>query len=134
MIEFLIPAIEKPTKGNRMIRYIIKIIISAVLIVIISEIGKRASFWGGLIASLPITSLLAIIWLYIDTGDRKKVSNLSINIFWFVLPSLLFFVTLPFFVSKLGWNVYLSIALSSSITMFGYYIMAAILSKFGIKI
>jgi len=134
MIEFLIPAIEKPTKGNHMIRYIIKIIISAVLIVIISEIGKRASFWGGLIASLPITSLLAIIWLYIDTGDRKKVSNLSINIFWFVLPSLLFFVTLPFFVSKLGWNVYLSIALSSSITMFGYYIMAAILSKFGIKI
>src|SRR6056297_1967953 len=117
-----------------MIRYILKILISAVLIAIISEVSKRASFWGGLIASLPITSLLAIIWLYLDTGDRERVSNLSINIFWFVLPSLLFFVTLPFFVSKLGWNVYLSIALSSSITMFGYYIMAAILSKFGTKI
>ena len=117
-----------------MLRYIVKIIISAILIVIISEISKRASFWGGLIASLPITSLLAIIWLYIDTGDRKKVSNLSINIFWFVLPSLLFFVALPFFITKLGWNVYLSIAISSGITMFGYYIMAAILAKFGIKI
>jgi len=117
-----------------MIRYFIKILISAVLIVIISEISKRTSFWGGLIASLPITSLLAIIWLYIDTGDRKKVSNLSTNIFWFVLPSLLFFITLPFFISKLGWNVYLSIVLSSAITMFGYYVMATILSKFGIKI
>ncbi|MEA1884374.1 MAG: DUF3147 family protein [Thermotogota bacterium] len=117
-----------------MIRYFFKILVSAVLIVIISEISKRTSFWGGLIASLPITSLLAIIWLYIDTGDRKKVSNLSINIFWFVLPSLIFFVTSPFFISKLGWNVYLSIALSSGITMFGYYLMAAVLSKFGIKI
>src|SRR6056297_468392 len=117
-----------------MLRYVIKIIISAILIVIISEISKRASFWGGLIASLPITSLLAIIWLYIDTGDREKVSKLSINIFWFVLPSLLFFITLPFFITKLGWNVYLSIALSSGITMFGYYLMAALLAKFGIKI
>jgi len=117
-----------------MLRYIIKILISAVLIVIISEISKKTSFWGGLIASLPITSLLAIIWLYIDTNDRKKVSDLSLNIFWFVIPSLLFFITLPFFISKLGWNVYLSIALSSGITMFGYYLMAATLAKFGIKI
>lgn len=117
-----------------MIRYVIKIIISAILIVIISEISKRASFWGGLIASLPITSLLAIIWLYIDTGDREKVSKLSINIFWFVLPSLLFFITLPIFITKLGWNVYLSIILSSGITMAGYYLMAAFLAKFGIKI
>ncbi len=117
-----------------MIKYLVKVIISAILIVIISEISKRTSFWGGLIASLPITSLLAIIWLYMDTGNRQKVSDLSLNIFWFVLPSLLFFVTLPFFISKLGWNVYFSIALSSGITMFGYFIMATILSKFGIKI
>ncbi|HRW35704.1 MAG TPA: DUF3147 family protein, partial [Thermotogota bacterium] len=93
----------------------------------------RTSFFGGLIASLPITSLLAIIWLYIDTGDQKKVSDLAFNIFWFVLPSLLFFLTLPFFISKLGWNIYLSIVLSSGITMFGYYLMATFLSKFGIK-
>src|SRR6056297_265627 len=117
-----------------MLRYVIKIIISAILIVLISEISKRASFWGGLIASLPITSLLAIIWLFIDTGDSDKVSNLSLNIFWFVLPSLLFFLTLPFFITKLGWNVYFSIVVSSGITMFGYYLMAAVLSKFGIKI
>ncbi len=115
-------------------RYFIKIILSAVLIVLISEISKRTSFWGGLIASLPITSLLAIIWLYIDTGDKEKVSKLSINIFWFVLPSLLFFITLPFFITKLGWNVYFSIAVSSGITMFGYYLMAALLAKYGIKI
>ena len=86
-----------------------------------SEISKRTSFWGGLIASLPLTSILAIVWLYIDTNDKLKVANLSTNIFWFVIPSLLFFVFFPIFL-KMNINFYISMLLSSSITMFGYWI------------
>ncbi|HOO32594.1 MAG TPA: DUF3147 family protein [Thermotogota bacterium] len=117
-----------------MLRYIIKVAISATLLVIVSEVSKKTSFWGGLIASLPITSLLALIWLYFDTKNEKKVAELSMNIFWFVLPSLLFFVTLPVFINKLGLNTYLSLFLSALITMFGYWITSIILSKFGIKV
>lgn len=98
-----------------------------------SEISKRTSFWGGLIASLPLTSILAIVWLYIDTNDKLKVANLSTNIFWFVIPSLLFFVFFPIFL-KMNINFYISMLLSSSITMLGYWITSVILLKFDIKI
>ena len=62
---------------------------------VVSELAKRSSFWGAALASLPLTSLLAFVWLYLDTGDIQKVSSLSQGIFWLVLPSLLLFVVLP---------------------------------------
>ncbi len=117
-----------------MLRVLVKFFLSAGILVLVSEISKRTSILGGLIASLPFTSLLAILWLFLDTKDPKKVSALSWSIFWFVLPSLLFFVSLPLFVSRLGWNVYVSILVSSLLTMVGYGVMALILSRFGMKI
>jgi hypothetical protein len=79
-----------------MTQYIIKILISALVIIAVSEIAKRSSFFGGFLASLPIISFMAIIWLYVDTKDTEKVAKLSINIFWLVLPSLMFFLFFPF--------------------------------------
>lgn len=78
-----------------MIRIALKIIITAVLIVLTSEAAKRLPWMGAILASLPLTSVLAMTWLYWDTGDASKVSELSIGIFWAVLPSLLFFLILP---------------------------------------
>jgi len=80
--------------------YALKIIISAILIVAISEIGKRSSFFGAILASLPLTSILAISWLYFDTKDVAKVMDLSIGIFWVVLPSLVFFLSLFLFIKN----------------------------------
>ena len=74
---------------------ILKFAISAALIVAISEISRRSSFLGGLFASLPMVSLLAMIWLYRDTRDTQKVAALSTSIFWLVLPSLALFLALP---------------------------------------
>ncbi|HPE70291.1 MAG TPA: DUF3147 family protein [Thermotogota bacterium] len=116
------------------VRILVKFLLSAAILVGVSEISKRTSVLGGLIASLPLTSLLAILWLYLDTGDPQKVASLSWSIFWFVLPSLVFFVALPLFISRLGWNVYLSIFLSSVLTMLGYGAMALVLSRFGVKL
>lgn len=75
--------------------YTFKVIISAVVLVAVAEIGKRSSLWGAALASLPLTSLLAFVWLYIDTSDIQKVSALSHGIFWLVLPSLVLFIALP---------------------------------------
>lgn len=69
-------------------QFAIKVIFTVVVVVAVSEIAKRSSFWGALLASLPLTSLLAFIWLYVDTGDAQGVANLSQGIFWLVLPSL----------------------------------------------
>jgi hypothetical protein len=73
---------------------LLKFGLSAAVLVTVSEIAKRNSVWAALLASLPLTSLLAFIWLYLDTHDTQKVAALSSNIFWLVIPSLVLFPTL----------------------------------------
>lgn len=78
-----------------MLTLLVKAIVTAMLVVAISEIAKRSSFAGALLASLPLTSLLALIWLYHDTGDTQQAASLASGIFWLVLPSLVFFLAFP---------------------------------------
>jgi hypothetical protein len=120
--------------GGFLLRYFIKILVSAILIFLISEASKKFTAFGALIASLPLTSIIAIIWLYNDTHDVSKIANLSWNIFWFVIPSLLFFILLPIFLTKFNLNFFISMLLSSSVTIVFYFIFAKILSKFNIQI
>lgn len=102
--------------------YTIKILLSALIIVAVSEIAKRSSFLGALLASLPLTSLLAFVWLYLDTGDAQKVAALSADIVWLVLPSLVLFIVLPLLI-KLGWNFWLSLGVSICATALCYGLM-----------
>ena len=113
--------------------YALKIVITTLLIVLISEIAKRSSFVGAILASVPLVSVLAMLWLYIDTKNISKVSELSSSIFWLVLPSLTLFITLPLLL-KQGINFYLSISLSIGITIFSYWLMISVLNHFGIKL
>lgn len=78
-----------------MINYIIKIAITTILIVAISEIAKRSSFAGALLASLPLVSVLAILWLYVDTKDVEKRSALCQRVS-FGLSYLLWFCLLHY--------------------------------------
>jgi len=75
-------------------QYAAKVLISVAVVVTVSEIGKRSSLWGAVLASLPLTSLLAFIWLYVETGDSQPVAALSQSIFWLVLASLPLFLIL----------------------------------------
>ncbi len=114
-------------------QYFIKIIISAFVITLVSEIAKRFTFFAAIAASLPLTSILAMIWLYNDTKDVQKVIDLSYGIFWAVLPSLLFFVALPTLL-KMGLKFTSAMIVSAAIMFIGYSIYALLLNKFGIKI
>ena len=106
--------------------YIIKVFISAILIVFISEISKRSSVMGALLASLPIVSLLSILWLYWDTGNTQKISELSISIFWLVIPSLSLFLALPLFL-KYKWNFYAALGGSIAVMLACYGVLLWIL-------
>lgn len=108
--------------------YVIKVVLSALIIVLVSEISKRSTLVGALLASLPLTSLLAILWIYIETKNTETIKNLSLNVFWLVLPSLLFFLALPFLL-KLKTPFFLSLFLSSSLTVAGYLIMLHFMKK-----
>jgi len=116
-----------------LVYYLIKIFISTLLIVAISEIAKRSTFVGALLASIPLISLLAMVWLYIDTKDVTKVSALAVSVFWLVLPSLALFVTLPLLL-KQGLNFYISILISIAVTIGCYWLMVTILNYYGIKL
>jgi len=111
-----------------MIYYIIKTLISAVIVVVVSEIAKRSSLLGGLIASLPLTSILALIWLYFDTKNIQKVIHLSESIFWLVIPSLILFVILPILLKK-GINFYLSLSIAAVVMMAFYGVIMYVVQK-----
>lgn len=113
--------------------YIVKVVISAILIVIISEISKRSSLAGAILASVPLVSVLAMVWLYIDTRDIERISGLASGIFWLVLPSLALFISLPLLL-KQGINFYLSMTLSILITVVCYWLMVTILDHAGIEL
>jgi hypothetical protein len=116
-----------------MLQYIIKITITAVLVVAISEVAKRSSFAGAVLASVPLISVLALFWLYFETKDLDKVSELSTSVFWLVLPSLALFVALPLML-KQGINFYFSLGFSIALTIFCYWLMVTILTYFEIDL
>jgi hypothetical protein len=78
-----------------MIYFIVKAALSGLMVAAISEIARRYPGWGGLVASLPLTSLLAMLWLYGDTNDPEQVARLSTGAFVYILPSLPLFLLLP---------------------------------------
>lgn len=113
--------------------YLTKIAVSAVLIFAISEIAKRSSLLGAVVASVPLISIIAMIWLHHETGDTAKISALASNIFWLVLPSLALFITLPLML-KSGLSFYGSLALSVGVTIVCYFAMLVALKYFGIQL
>ena len=110
---------------------VVKVLLTAVLVVAISEVAKRSSVLGAIIASLPLTSLLAFILLYGETGDTAKVANLASSIFWYVLPSLVLFIVLPPLLLR-GVGFWPSLAIASAATFAAYICMSAMLARFGI--
>lgn len=113
--------------------YILKTLITAVVIVAVSELGKHYSAMAAILAALPITSVLALIWLYHDTSSVDKVSDLSTNIFFAVLPSLLFFLILPFLM-KSGFRFWIAMGASLAILSLSYFGYLWILKKIGYEI
>lgn len=97
----------------------LKILLTSIFIVIISEIGKKHHLLAALLASIPIVSVWSMIWIYVDTHDNVKVSEFATSIFWLVIPSLIFFVILPLLLRS-GMDFYLSMSLGIAATMAGY--------------
>lgn len=112
-----------------MIFNIIKVLITALIIVIAAEVAKRSSLLAGLIVSMPLITVLTLIWLYWDTKDIKQVSDLTNNTFIMILPSLTFFLFFPILL-KFNFNFPVSMLvaiLSTAICYWGYTIF---LNKF----
>ncbi len=78
-----------------MIYLLAKAVLSGLLVVAVSEVAKRYPGLGGLVASLPLVSILGMVWLWRDTGDVERMALHATGTFWFVLPSLPMFLLIP---------------------------------------
>lgn len=114
-----------------MIYYLAKVVISALVIVLVSEIAKRSTAFAAFLASLPLTSLLAFIWLRIDGAEPAKIGELSGQIFWLIIPSLVLFPLLPLLL-KYGFGFWASLCLSVGATAGAYLLMLSLLRRFGV--
>ena len=109
-----------------MLYLVIKAAISGAIVAFASEMARRYPGWGGLIASLPLTALLAILWLWRDTGDPEKIAELSIGTFWFVLPSLPLFAVLPVLLrSGMAFWVALPLVVVGTLALYAAFFWAA---------
>ena len=116
-----------------MLYLIIKAAISGVIVAIVSEVAKRYPGFGALIASLPLMSVLGMIWLW---HDKPDVPNMAAHVqatFWFVLPSLPMFLVMPWLLRN-GVSFWASLALGCVLTIVLYLLMTWAGPRFGLRL
>ena len=107
---------------------VVKLVVTAVLIVVISEIVKRTDRVGALIAALPVTTLLVLFWLHVEKQPTAKLATHAYYTFWYVLPTLPMFLLLPWLLNQ-GVGFWLSMGASCLLTV-GCFVLTAWIGKF----
>ena len=116
-----------------MLYLFIKAAISGAIVATVSEIARRYPGWGGLVASLPLTSLLAMIWLWRDSGEPERVAELSVSTIWFFMPSIPLFIALPWLLRS-GVGFWAAIAIVVGMTLALYALMFWAAPRLGLKL
>ncbi len=111
---------------------IIKYLITAAVVVIVSELAKSSDKLGSLVASLPLVTLLTLIWLFVENQPMAKIANHAYYTFWYVLPTLPMFLLFPFLLPKIGfWPTLIACIIFTIVVFYGY---ARLLKNFGIHL
>ena len=110
-----------------------KALVSGVIVMVVSEVARRSPALGALIVSLPLVSILAMIWLHHETHDAARIADQAQATFWYVLPSLPMFLALPALLRS-GLAFYPALAICVAMTALLYLGMAAALARFGVTL
>ncbi len=116
-----------------MLSFIAKAVFGGLTIALVATIAKRYPGWGGLLAALPLTSILALTLLWIDTRESEPVAALATSILWFIIPSLPLFVALPAMLRG-GIGFWTAIGMSVAGTLLLYALTFWALPRFGVKL
>jgi hypothetical protein len=111
----------------------LKAAISGVIVAIVSEVARRYPGWGALIASLPLVSVLGMMWLWHDRPDAANMAAHAEATFWFVLPSLPMFLAIPWMLRS-GVNFWAALAVGCAMTIALYLLMTLVGPKFGLRL
>lgn len=109
-----------------------KYLLTAAVVVLVSEVAKRSDRLGGFIAALPLVTVLALIWLYVERQPPERIANHAWYTFWYVIPTLPMFLAFPALLPRLGfWPTLLACVLLTA-ACFGLF--ALVLRRFGIQL
>jgi len=111
---------------------IMKYLITAGVVVLVSEFAKRSDRLGGLIAALPLVTVLTLIWLYVEQQPTAKLSNHAYYTFWYVIPTLPMFLLFPWLLQRMSFWLSLGICVVFTAALFAVY--AIVLRRFGIDL
>lgn len=111
---------------------ITKYLITAAIVVAVSEVAKRSDRLGALLASLPLVTLLALTWLHIEKQPASKITNHAWYTFWYVVPTLPMFLAFPYLFNRYGF--WPALGLSAVITMVSFAVFALAVKPFGIRL
>ena len=109
-----------------------KYLVSAAMVVLVSELAKRSDKLGALLASLPLVTVLTLIWLQLEQQPASKIGNHAWYTFWYVLPTLPMFLVFPWLQGRLGF--WLALGASVLLTMLLFALFAWLLRPFGIQL
>ncbi len=112
---------------------VFKALLSGAIVAAVSEVSKRLPGLGGLIASLPLVSVLGMIWIWGETRDTARLADHASATFWFVLPSLPMFLLIPVLLRQ-GWAFWPSLIAGCLLTMALYALMVWAGPRFGLKL
>ena len=113
--------------------FIIRALLSGMIVAAIALIAKRSPAAGALVASLPLVSILGMLWLWRDTHDTKLMAHHSEATFWYVLPSLPMFLLIPALLRN-GVNFWIALAAGCVLTVLLYLVTISIAARFGIRL
>ena len=116
-----------------MLYLLAKATVSGVIIAVVSEIAKRQPGFGALVASLPLISILGMLWLWRDTHDAGRMASHAEATFWYVLPSLPMFLIVPALLRR-GVNFWAALGIGCAVTIALYLGMTALGPRFGLKL
>lgn len=111
---------------------ITKYLITAALVVLVSEVARRSDKLGGLLAALPIVTVLTLVWLHLDSQPVDKIANHARYTLWYVLPTLPMFVAFPFLLHKLGF--WPALGLGVLITLMCFAALAWLARSWGVDL
>lgn len=111
---------------------IVKYLITAGVVVLVSELAKRSDKLGGLVAALPLVTVLTLIWLYVEQQPMSKIANHAWYTFWYVIPTLPMFLAFPLLLPKIGFWPTLLACIVITIVCFGLF--AVVVRRFGIEL
>lgn len=115
-----------------MLWLVTKYLVTAGVVVLVSEAAKRSDRLGGFIAALPLVTVLALIWLHVEGQDPRKIANHAWFTFWYVLPTLPMFLVFPPVYARLGFWPTLGLCVVLTTVCFGLFALAV--KRFGIHL